>query len=90
MANALLHVQAKVSTYELHELVTLFECYLSTEDSPTSIAPILHKHISLANKHPQTLPDGQSPGDVSGTEAQDTMDIGDKSDAECPSLHQAP
>jgi len=88
MTSALLRVRAKANTYELHELVTLFERYLSTEDSPASLTPILSKHIGMANKHPLTPPDGQSPEEVTDTEAQDSIDSG-VPDTERPSPHLA-
>ena len=62
MANALLRINNVASTYELTELVKLFEDCLGTEDSPALLAPILKKHISLAAEGPQMGAGDPAPG----------------------------
>ena len=80
MANALLHANAKATSYELPALISLFEICLSTEDSPALIAPILNKHIGLANINPQA----QLNNRTNGAEAHEPMDTEAWPVADCP------
>ena len=74
MANALLHNNAKAGSYELAQLIALFDTYLSTEDTPTLIAPILNKHISLAS---------------TGGAAIDSIDTGTRTATNCSLVPRA-